>query len=94
MSQPSGSPDNGPSKVDVSRLLPPPRRAAAELNPGDLRTVPALQSFPAALSKPLAVSQRGSNSALPFHDTAVRRKDNAEPKQSATNLRTSSPVVT
>ncbi|XP_066478354.1 A disintegrin and metalloproteinase with thrombospondin motifs 14 isoform X2 [Tiliqua scincoides] len=93
-SQPWDSPDNGPSKVGVSRLLPPWRRAATEWNPGDLRSGPAFQSFPAALSKPLAVSQRGSDSALPSQDAAVQRIDNTEPKQSATNLRTSSPVVT
>lgn len=92
--QPRGSPDNGSPKVGVSRLLPPQRRAATEWNPGDLRSSPDFQSFPAALSKPLAVSQSGRESALLSQDTTVRRKDNIDPRQSATNLRTCSPVVT
>ncbi|KAJ6657738.1 hypothetical protein lerEdw1_001925, partial [Lerista edwardsae] len=93
-SQPRGSPDNGSPKVGMSRLLPPRQRATTEWNPGDLRSSPAFRSFPAALSKPLAVSQRGSESALLSQGTTVRRKDNTEPRQSATNLRTCSPVVT
>ncbi|XP_053166895.1 A disintegrin and metalloproteinase with thrombospondin motifs 14 isoform X2 [Hemicordylus capensis] len=92
--QSQGSPDNGTSKADTSRLLPPVRQATAEWNPRDFQSSPAFWWFPALLDKPLAVPQRETESPLLSEDAARQRKDNTKPKEPATNLRTSSPVVT
>ncbi|XP_061491244.1 A disintegrin and metalloproteinase with thrombospondin motifs 14 isoform X2 [Rhineura floridana] len=98
-SQSQDSPDNGASKVDTSRLLSPhppaPLEAPVGWSPVELRSSSEFQWFPVTLDKPLAVSQKGSESPLLLsQDIAGQRKDSMELKQSATSLRTSSPVVT
>ncbi|XP_060097171.1 A disintegrin and metalloproteinase with thrombospondin motifs 14 isoform X1 [Heteronotia binoei] len=92
-SQPRGSFSNSSSKVGMSRL-PPTRQMAAGWGPRDLRSSWASRLLPAVMEDPLSASQRESKHLLFPQDAAGRRKDSTEPKQSASSLRTSSPVGT
>ncbi|XP_072851339.2 A disintegrin and metalloproteinase with thrombospondin motifs 14 isoform X2 [Pogona vitticeps] len=90
-SQSQGSPGNGTSQSGASRQLPPLRQAIANWDAGKLKSSPWL---PAALDKPLGALPKEGKSPLLSQGVTGQRKHSAEPRQSATNLRTSSPVVT
>uniref|UniRef100_A0ABM5G109 A disintegrin and metalloproteinase with thrombospondin motifs 14 isoform X2 n=1 Tax=Pogona vitticeps TaxID=103695 RepID=A0ABM5G109_9SAUR len=90
-SQSQGSPGNGTSQSGASRQLPPLRQAIANWDAGKLKSSPWL---PAALDKPLGALPKEGKSPLLSQGVTGQRKHSVEPRQSATNLRTSSPVVT